>query len=204
MPRPLPLFLNLDGQPVLLVGAGNVARAKLAQLLPTGAAITVVALSISEGVRSLAAEHPLQVLLEERAVAHADLAGRRLIVSATNDARLNAELARVARGQNTWFNAVDDPGRCDVTFAATFRRGPLHLAIGTDGAFPGLSGALRAFLEEAIPDEDADLLTTLADLRGRIRRDVPDPGLRARALGRVVEALKGDYFRAVSALAELS
>lgn len=189
---------------MLLVGAGSVALAKLRQLLPTGAAITVVALSISEPVRALAEAHPWQVVLQARAVSLDDLPGHRLIVSATNDADVNATLARAARRQGVLFNAVDDPPSCDLTFAAAFARGPLRVAIGTDGGFPGLSGALRAFLEEVLPDGDADLLTQLTELRGRLRRDVPDPAVRTHALRRALATLKTDYFRALDALAEIS
>lgn len=186
------------------MGGGSVAQAKLAQLVAAGAAIHVVALSISEGVAALARRHPDLVRLERRAVALADLEGVRLAISATNDPALNARLAEAARRRGLWFNAVDDARSCEFFFAARLQRGPLHVAIGTEGAFPGLSGAFRAFLEELIPEGDGDLLLRLADLRLQIRRTLPDPAQRTRSLRRVLEALKADYFRALGALAELS
>ncbi len=186
------------------MGGGRVAQAKLEQLLRAGASVTVVALAASEAFRALAEAHPSQVRLLLRAVSVKDLAGRRLVVSATNDGALNARLARAAAGLNTWFNAVDDPEHCEFHFAASLVRGPYHVAIGTEGRFPGLSGALRAFLDEVLPEEHGDLLERLAELRGRLRRDVPDPGVRRRALHRLLDGLKQDYFHALGALAELS
>ena len=204
MSQLLPLFLKLDGQPVLLVGAGTVAQAKLSSLLRAGAAIHVVALSISPAFRALAEAHGDQVHLEARAVALGDLWGKRLVISATNDPLLNARMGRRAQDLGLWFNAVDDPRHCRFHLAASFQRGPLQLAIGTEGEFPGLAGALRAFLEEAIPEGDDHLLGQLAELRTRIRRNVPDPKTRTQALRRVLDGLKRDYFHAIGALAELS
>ena len=43
----LPLFLNLNGRDVLLVGGGPVATAKLRQLRAAGASVRVVAPEIS-------------------------------------------------------------------------------------------------------------------------------------------------------------
>jgi len=49
----LPLFLNLTGRAVLLVGGGRVATAKLQQLLAVGARVTVVSPSTSDEIKSL-------------------------------------------------------------------------------------------------------------------------------------------------------
>ena len=189
---------------MLLVGAGSVAQAKLIPLVRAGAAIQVVALSVSASFQALAAANPGQVQVETRAIHDEDLVGRRLIISATNDAELNADLARRAKALGIWFNAVDDTRHCEFHVAAAFRRGPYQIAIGTEGAFPGLSGALRGFLEEVLPKEDGDLLRQLAELRTRLRRDVSLRETRTQALRRVLESLKADYFRALDALAELS
>ena len=200
----LPLFLDLNGQPVLLVGAGSVALAKLAPLLRAGAAITVVALVVSAPVQALAAANPRQIRLKARAATQGDLQGQRLVISATNDPETNAGLARHARELGIWFNAVDDSRHCEFHVAASLNRGPYQIAIGTKGTFPGLSGALRGFLEEVLPEEDGDLLRELAELRTRLRRDVGHRETRTQVLRRVLEGLKVVYFRALDALAELS
>jgi siroheme synthase-like protein len=49
----LPLFLNVAGRTVLLIGGGRVAAAKLHQLLAVGARVRVVAPEISAEIRSI-------------------------------------------------------------------------------------------------------------------------------------------------------
>src|SRR6266404_2488863 len=68
----LPLFLNVTGRPVALVGGGRVAAGKLQQLLAAGARVTVVAPAMSDGIRSQAAN---VVALRERPFAPSDLDG---------------------------------------------------------------------------------------------------------------------------------
>lgn len=193
----LPVFLKLHGQPVLLVGAGSVAQAKLRPLIEAGAAITVVALSVSRAVRDLAVGHASQVHLLERKVEIADLVGRRLVVSATGDAWLNSVLGLAAQRLGIWFNAVDEADNCAFYMAGSLRRGPLQLAVGSQGAFPGLVRGLRRCLDSLLPQEHLDDLERLAELRRRIRTDLPDPESRGRILRRAVETLERDYFKAL-------
>ena len=51
----LPLFLNLTGRAVLLVGGGRVAAGKLTQLLAAGAHVRIVAPEISDEMTAIAA-----------------------------------------------------------------------------------------------------------------------------------------------------
>ncbi len=157
----------------------------------------MVAPSISGGVRGLAAGHPRQVRLIQRRVEIADLVGARLVLSAAADPWLNGVLAHAARKLGVWFNAVDVAERCEFYMAGSLRRGPVQVAVGSGGAFPGLVRALRAGLDALLPSGHLDDLERLAELRRRIRAEIPDPAARGRILRRAVETLERDYFQAL-------
>ncbi|WLT31193.1 bifunctional precorrin-2 dehydrogenase/sirohydrochlorin ferrochelatase [Geothrix sp. PMB-07] len=184
----LPLFLDLKEKQVLLVGGGSVAQAKLRSLLPTGVTLRAVATRFSADFRLEAEGHPVHLL--ERPFEAGDLDGTHLVVSATNDPEANARIASQARQRGIWINAVDDPPSCDALFASTLRRGPWTLAISTEGAFAGLSRALRLALEDLIPD-DPDL-QALVDLRQQARRLPPE--VRSRALQKLLADFRTAYF----------
>lgn len=173
---------------MLLVGGGSVAQAKLRSLLPTGAALRAVATRFSDGFRQEAEGRPVQLL--ERPFEPGDLDATQLVVSATNDPEANARIAAQCRRRGIWINAVDDPPACDARFASTLRRGPWTLAISTEGAFPGLSRALRLALEDLIPD-DPDL-QALAELRRQTRHLPPD--VRSQALQKLLADFRAAYF----------
>jgi siroheme synthase-like protein len=172
----LPLFLDLRSKPVLLVGGGSVARAKLAALREAKADLRLVATRFTAAFR-----HKAKGLrLQERPFEAADLDGMQLVIAATNDPDLNAAIAEDARRRGIWINAVDDPGACDAYFASTLRRGPVQLAISTHGAFPGLSRSLRLALETLLPDDA--LLRDFVALRARLRNKLPDAARRTEIL----------------------
>ena len=95
----LPLFLNLTGRTVVLVGGGPVATAKLRQLLAAGANVRVVAPEITDEIRDRAADNPPRLTLEQRAFVPADLNDAWLVVAAaTSDVnRCVAEVAEPLR-----------------------------------------------------------------------------------------------------------
>lgn len=130
--------------------------------------------------------------VHERPFEPTDLAGASLVIAATNDPAINLHIAKTARGRGVLVNAVDDPAACDVYFAATIRRGPLTLAIGSQGGFPGLTRALRRLLEAFLPEGDAPLLHRLTQARQRCR-SLPDPHVRKAALDPLLTAFEATY-----------
>jgi precorrin-2 dehydrogenase/sirohydrochlorin ferrochelatase len=195
-PKPLqrlPLFLDLSACRVLLVGGGRTAEAKLGPLRDAGARILSVSLRHHDGfLREAERRGGVDLLREPFHPSHLD--GVRLAVSATDDPAVNARVAREARRRDIFCNAVDDPEYCDAYFASIFRRGPWHLAIGTQGAFPGLSAALRGLLDQLIPEDHGATLEELACLRRRLKAALPDPDLRRRRLERLLAAFRRTYF----------
>ena len=195
MPTPnarLPLFLDLSASRVLLVGGGRTAEAKLGPLRDAGAAIRSVAIRHHASfVRESLRRGGVELVTGPFQASHLD--GVRLVVSATDDPRVNAEVAALARERGLFCNAVDDPPACDAYFAASLRRGPWHLAIGTQGGFPGLARALREVLEILLPRGHDATLEQLCQLRRSLRAALPDPELRRRRLERLLRAFRRTY-----------
>ena len=185
----LPLFVDLRQKPLLLVGGGSVAQAKLRALRDAGGAPRIVAAKVSEAFRKDAQG----LELHERLFDASDLDGIQLVVSATNDAAANAIISAEARARGIWVNAVDDPAACDVTFASTLRRGPFLVAVSSEGSFPGLSRSLRLSLESLLPASDEGPLRQFALLRDRLRRRLPDPARRSAALRALIHEFEQNY-----------
>lgn len=183
----LPLFLDLRSKPVLLVGGGSVARAKLALLREAGADLRIVATRFSSAFQWEAQG----LKLHARAFQPSDLDGTQLAIAATNDPAVNARIASEARARGIWVNAVDDPPACDALFASVLTRGPVKLAISTHGSFPGLSRSLRLALESLLPDQR--LLRDFTALRERLRARLPDPAARTAALRALLRDFEATY-----------
>lgn len=139
-----PIFLSLQGRPVLVVGAGKVALRKTKSLIEAGARITVVAPEWESDFESL------PVRLVRRPFSAADLAGNVLVFAATNDRLTNHRIGVAAKGRGILANIADSARECDFIVPARVSRQGFHLAISTGGDNPRLAADLRKKLEELL------------------------------------------------------
>ena len=162
----LPIFLNLDGRPGLLVGAGKVALEKIGSLLKTGVKLRVIAPQARPEVRQLATEGKLEWV--QREFQPADLDGNFIVIAATDVPEVNAAVYREAVARGIACNSVDDIPNCDFFFGSVVSRGDLQIAISTAGESPAVAQRLRREIDEQLPQ---DLGPWLAEL-GELRREV--------------------------------
>jgi precorrin-2 dehydrogenase / sirohydrochlorin ferrochelatase len=158
-----PMFLKLEGRPVLVVGAGKVGELKIAGLLETGARIRVVAQEASIAVRDWAAEG--RINLELRAFTPSDLDGAFLAVVATSSRTLNEQIYSEAQQRGILCNVVDVPDLCDFYYPAVVRRGDLQIAVSTAGQSPSLAQKIRLQLEKQFGPAYAAWVAELGDTR---------------------------------------
>jgi siroheme synthase-like protein len=146
-----PLFLKLEGRPVLVVGAGAVAERKVAALCEAGARVCVVAPEASDGLRDLAARAAIE--WRPRAFVEGDADGAWLIVAATSDAAVQRDVAVAAERRRCFVVAVDDPANASAYSGAIVRRPPFVVAISSSGATPALTRLVREVVEHVLPGE---------------------------------------------------
>ncbi len=139
-----PIFLSLEGRPVLVVGAGKVALRKTKGLIDAGARVTVVAPEWESEFESL------PVRLVRRLFCAADLAGHVLVFAATNDRLTNHRIGVAAKGRGIFANIADSARECDFILPASVSRHGFHLAISTGGENPRLAADLRKKLEDLL------------------------------------------------------
>jgi uroporphyrin-III C-methyltransferase/precorrin-2 dehydrogenase/sirohydrochlorin ferrochelatase len=162
----LPIFLNLEGRPALLVGAGRVALEKIGTLLKTGVRLCVIAPGALAEIREMAREGRLELVLRE--FQPADLDGNFIVIAATDVPEVNASVYREAVARGIPCNSVDDIPNCDFFFGSVVSRGDLQIAISTAGESPAVAQRLRREIDEQLPE---DLGPWLAQLGG-LRREV--------------------------------
>jgi uroporphyrin-III C-methyltransferase/precorrin-2 dehydrogenase/sirohydrochlorin ferrochelatase len=182
----LPLFANLRGRRVLLVGGGPVARSKLVQLLEADAEVRVVAPDVSHDIERAG------VVVARRGFAPADLDDVWLAVAAATPA-VNRAVAEAAEARRVFVNAVDDPANASVYLGGVVRRGGVTVAISTTGNAPGLTALLRQALDALLPRELGRWVGEARRLRADWKRAGVPMALRRPLL---LEALNRLYPRA--------
>jgi precorrin-2 dehydrogenase / sirohydrochlorin ferrochelatase len=167
MIRYLPICLNLQGQPVVIVGGGAVGTQKVRDFSECGARVTVVSPDVSPLIRAEAAAGRLRLI--ERPYQAEDAAGAFLVMVATDDPTVNATVYAEATARGQLVNVCDDPEHCNYIFPARVERGLLTLAIFTHGTSPALSKRVRRELEHLLGPEYQELAELLAEIRPQVR-----------------------------------
>ena len=180
----LPVFLKLDGRPVLVVGAGEIAAGKIESLVAAKAAVTVVAPQARPEIAQLAQQGV--VLWHRREFRKADILGQFVIVAGTNIPEVNQRVYRLARKANILTNAVDDPPHCDFYYGSVVSRGEdLQIAISTNGESPAFAQRLRKEIDALLPLNAASWLHEMGELRREILATQPPGDDRKHLLQRL-------------------
>jgi precorrin-2 dehydrogenase/sirohydrochlorin ferrochelatase len=167
-----PIFLKLHEIDTLLVGGGNVGLEKLTAVLKNSpeARLTVVADSFLPEVRELIAQYP-HVEVHERKFEMTDLAGKQLVILATDNPDLHKEIKETTKELGILTNVADTPHICDFYLGSVVRKGDLKIAISTNGKSPTFAKRFREYLEEALPDDIQSLLDNLQAYRNTLKGD---------------------------------
>lgn len=183
-----PLFIQLQGARVLLIGGGTVALRKAEKLLPFGPLLTVVAPDIDPRLAGLPG-----VTACRRPFAESDLSpAPALAIAATGDRALNHRAAALCKELRIPVNVVDDPGACGFLFPALVRRGPLTVGICTGGASPTAAVWLKRRIEELLPPQFEAALDRLGGLRADLKaQDLPEAQRAARLREACARELEG-------------
>ena len=185
----LPLFFDLSGRKVVVVGEGAAADRRAGLARSAGAKIQRIASSAAEA---------------------SDFRGAAAAFIATGDADCDAAAQRLARSAGVPVNVADRPNLCDFILPAIVDRDEVVVAISTGGASPTLATVLRGRIEAALPERIGALARLAATFRAQVNALIGEPDRRRAFWRRLVEgpaarlALAGDDAGARrSALGEL-
>ncbi len=161
-----PIMLTMDDRPCLVVGGGGVALRKLDALLANGAQVTVVAPQPIEALEALATVDSIKI--ERRPYRPGEAAEYFLAIAATDDREVNRQVYEDAEKAGVLVNVVDDPPLCSFHLPARVQRGPLQIAIASEGEAPFAVRRLRQLLEHRFDHSWAEWMEAAA----RFRRSV--------------------------------
>ena len=172
----LPLFHNLKGRNIMVVGGGEIALRKVRLVQEASAIITIVAKDFCpdllamdaadkkhgcNGLRLVTAAYDHQHML--------DIPNIVMVIAATNDRDLNRLVSEHAQSANILSNVVDDPGFSTVIFPSIVDRSPIQIAISSGGDAPVLVRLLRTKFEALLPAGMSKLGALAGSFRERVK-----------------------------------
>jgi len=164
----LPIFLDIRGRACLVVGGGGVAERKVSLLLDAGARVTIVSPELCDSLEKLKEQGVIEHY--QREFDHEDLAGKALIIAATDNHGINESISAWANEHNVPVNVVDNPDLGSFIMPSIIDRSPVQIAVSTGGSSPVLARTLRSKLESMIPSAYGRLGTLMEDYREKAKQ----------------------------------
>ena len=194
MSRLYPVFANIAGRKVVVVGGGQVAQRKVLGLLKCRAHVVVISPELTGEMAQLRDRGLIEVL--NRPYQKGDLEGAWLVIAATGDEQVNQQVFDEANEKGIFCNVVDVPNLCSFQVPSVVRRGDLQIAISTSGASPALAKHIRKQLQEEFGKHYEPFLTALSELRTGLKNKYPnDQPRRAAILEEFVNSSAIDLLR---------
>src|SRR6476661_4721601 len=184
--RYLPVFLDLQSGKVLLVGAGDLARAKLRLLAAAGAQVRWFATDGNHDVSGLDAGDVARIELAKGDPLAADIGGVIAILCA-GAGDVGVAMSARAKAVGLPVNVMDDLVHSTFIFPAIVDRGDVVVAVGTGGTSPVVARRVREGIEAMLPARIGDLASFIGRWRKAMHARIPEFPLRRRFWERVID-----------------
>ena len=167
-----PVYIQLQGQPCVVIGGGKIAAGKVEGLLAAQANVTVIAPKITARLHDLVQEKQITYLGREYQTG--DLTGAFMVICATDRTEINHAVWQEAAANRQLVNVVDDTPRCNFIAPSILRKGDLTVAISTSGKAPALAVRLKERLQRELGPEYERFLELAGELRQPLAQHIPD------------------------------
>ncbi len=161
-----PILLDLENSSTLVAGKGHLAIAKIRLLLAAGARVT----ALTYDDPKIENEFKGKIEILHGAFRDEYLLDKKLLYISGVDSKELIRLVSAAKALNIPYNHVDDPENSNFTTPAMVHRGPLTVAISTNGKAPVLSRNLRAKIENFLPSDLGGLIEALHEYRPGVNK----------------------------------
>nr|WP_205297412.1 siroheme synthase CysG [Pantoea multigeneris] len=183
----MPLFADLKGRPVLVVGGGDIAARKIELLHRAGAQVQIAARELCEELQAQRDAQQVEWIATSFEPAQLDKVF--LVIAATDDNALNSQVFDEANARFRLVNVVDDQPKCSFIFPSIVDRSPLVVAISSSGTAPVLARLLREKIETLLPATLGQMAQVAGEWRGKVKQRFAEMSDRRRFWERAFNGL---------------
>ena len=183
-----PMFMDMNGLKVLVVGGGVIATEKLEKLVDFTKEITVIADEVSVEADRLIRDHCLS--LYQRRYQAGDIRGFDIVIVATDTVDLHRAIYEESRSSRILVNSVDNTAYCDFIFPSYVKKEDLTIAFSTGGTSPAFAKHIRRHFEKIIPDSVGTFLKKMK----RLRTEIPKGRERMEKFDKMAEQFITEEF----------
>lgn len=168
--KTFPMFLQMAGRHVVIVGGGEQAAQKARLILKTEARLVLVARDLDAELATLVAKGRAE---QVTTLSVEVFRGAALVFVATGCVGADYAAHALAKQAGAVVNVVDRPALCDATTPSIVDRDPVVVAISTEGTAPVLARQIKSKMETLLEPALGELAALAGRLRPLVARQIP-------------------------------
>ncbi len=135
------------------------------------------------------ADYPGHLTLIKRCVQPQDIDDEFVVIMATDDEKVNHEMAELCRQQRILVNVVDVKADCGFYFPAIIKDKEVVISVSTGGQSPVLAGTIKRNIESHLGRSYGDIAERMGELREQIKAQIDGEEERKKAFQQMVRSL---------------
>lgn len=177
-----PIILNLERLSVVIIGGGSIAFRKCKYFLEINKYVTVIAKEVIP--QFINSKNYINLILDSYKEEYIRQAN--LVIIATDDKKLNREIALTSLKQGKLVNVADDKNLSNFHIPAAVKRGDLLLTVSTSGKSPALAKQIKEELSIIYDETYETYVNLLGKARIQILSNNSDPKIKKEKLNQLL------------------
>ena len=177
-----PMYIDLEGKKVIVVGGGKAALRKINSLLYFGAKIAVIAPKVCDDIKAIKG-----INVHESNVALDILQNADIVVAATRRPEINAKIGTYCNDRGIMVNVADNKELSSFLFPGVIVRGDLVVGVTTGGNSRAVSKQIRNMIDRMLPEEYEALTRKMGAYTELANVNIKSTALREEALDELVK-----------------
>ena len=176
-----PFYIDIENKNCVIVGGGKIALHKLKKIIPFNPKITVISPKICDEIKDFGVE------IKYRCFTDSDIKNAFIVISATDDEKLNAHIFELCKAENILVNTVDDKSKCGFIFPSIIKKDDITIGITTSGQSPLYAKYLREKIEDVLECINPQIIDILSKYRPIIKEKINSEHLRKKANQQILD-----------------
>ena len=180
-----PIFIDLKGKNVLVIGDYRILEFKIKKMIEAGAKITYLTELWPEQVKDLETSDNVIFIRDQFNASYLD--DKWLVVCGSDNSELKDAIVRATAKRNIFCNFVDEAPISSFISPSVISKGDITIAISTKGKSPALNKHLKNKIGEIIGDEYSKLANILGKKREKVIEKIPAQKNRSELFDHIVQ-----------------
>lgn len=176
-----PFYIDIENKKCIIVGGGKIALQKLRKIILFNPDITVIAPNICDEIKKIGVKTECRKFIDK------DIKNAFMVISATDDEKLNAHIFELCRAENILVNTVDDKEKCGFIFPSIIKKEDVTIGITTSAKSPLYAKYLRQQIEDVLDGINPKIIDILSKYRPIIKAKINSECLRKRANEKILD-----------------